>query len=148
MQNVDRPAIYRRTIAFEVGTQNLAIPLTVGTLSFEEGTLRASQFIGFVCVYALGQGAINFSTALALRYLTPKPEVPEEIARSRAERAGVRAAAAAAAAGGGQEGPGDAPTPQAPDADGGEGGGGGGSKAAVAATAEGAYVAPLEISVT
>ena len=113
------PTIYRRTIAFEVGAQNLAIALAVGALAYDEGSLEASQFSGFVVVYALAQGLVNWTAALAWRWGTAKPDPIDDAALARAaaeaeraqqqqqqqqQSAGPGAAAGAAAATGGGDG--------------------------------------------
>ena len=76
------PAVYRRTISFEVGAQNVTIPLAIVALSFETGSLAQSQYVSFLFVYAVAQFVVNFSVALAWRYLAPVPDQPEEIAAS------------------------------------------------------------------
>lgn len=93
---VGLPEVYRRTIAFEVGAQNVTVPMAIVALSFAAGSLTQSQFISFLMVYAVIQALVNWTIAIGMRYLLPVPDQPEEIAR-----AGGQVAAAAAAAGNG-----------------------------------------------
>jgi BASS family bile acid:Na+ symporter len=66
------PRRCHRTIAFEVGAQNITIPLAVLTVTFGSGPV-STLFTPFAGVYTITSLIPNWGTVLMFRYLFPLP---------------------------------------------------------------------------
>lgn len=64
------PHRFHRTIAFEVASQNLSIPLAIVNLSFGSGPV-ASLFLPFLGAYAIGSLPVNYGMMGFFRYCKP-----------------------------------------------------------------------------
>jgi len=60
----------RRAVAFEVGVQNLSIPLAVVNLSFGTG-VEAAEFTPFLGVYVIMGLCVNYPCMMMFRYVFP-----------------------------------------------------------------------------
>ena len=77
------PESERRAIAYEVGVQNTALPLTIVYVSFGTG-IDAIDYIPFLGIHTIVGFIVNYGTCAILRYCLP---IPEEIKAQRAEEA-------------------------------------------------------------
>lgn len=83
---------YRRTLMFEVGAQNLSLPLGVIATTFP--TEEQPVYVTMLAAYSITQSSLSLPLGFALRLLRPLPEVIER--RARALEACAPAAAASA----------------------------------------------------
>jgi len=67
------PERFRRSIAFEVGSQNITIPLAIITVSFDGGPVQ-SFFVPFIATYLIASIPANYGLMLFWRYCIPLAE--------------------------------------------------------------------------
>lgn len=79
------PESERRAIAYEVGAQNVSLPLATLYLTFGTG-IATIDFLPFLGVYVISSFFINYGSVFLVRWLAPiPPEVLER--RKEAEQA-------------------------------------------------------------
>ncbi|CAK9031721.1 Probable sodium/metabolite cotransporter BASS2, partial [Durusdinium trenchii] len=72
------PRPFHRTIAFEVGTQNATIPLSIAAVTFGSGPV-SSFFLPFLGAYLIMSGLVSYSLMLFWRYGDPILESENQV---------------------------------------------------------------------